>query len=99
MKNPPTQNIPIHIFHWGPCIIRFKISHKFHKDLLEHAYTSRHSSKDYRSKLAGHIKEEYAMGPAFLPESRCGISTHILGESFSLCLPCACEAEPRGTEP
>jgi len=61
MKNPPTQNIPIHIFHWGPCIIRFKISHQFHKDLLEHAYTNRNPSKDYRSKLAGHIKEEYAM--------------------------------------
>ena len=58
MKPP---NIPIHIFHWGPCVIRFKISEQFHKDLLEHAYISRSSNKDYRSNLAGHIREEYAM--------------------------------------
>ena len=58
MKPP---NIPIHIFHWGPCVIRFKISEQFHKELLEHAYISRSSNKDYRSHLAGHIKEEYAM--------------------------------------
>ena len=58
MKPP---NIPIHIFHWGPCVVRFKISEQFHKDLLEQAYISRSSGKDYRTKLAGHIKEEYAM--------------------------------------
>ena len=56
---PPS--IPIHIFHWGPCVIRFKISKKFHKELLEHAYISRSSGKDHRSKLAGHLKEEYTM--------------------------------------
>ena len=56
-----TPNIPIHIFHWGTCVISFKISEKFHKDLLEHAYVSRSSGKDHRSKLAGHLKEEYTM--------------------------------------
>jgi len=61
MKPP---NIPIHIFHWGPCVVRFKISEKFHKDLLEQAYISRSSNKDYRFNLAGHIKEEYAMDRA-----------------------------------
>ena len=55
MKPP---NIPIHIFHWGPCVVRFKISEQFHKDLLEQAYISRSSNKDYRSNLAGHIREE-----------------------------------------
>ena len=58
MKPP---NIPIHIFHWGPWGVRFKISEQFHKDLLEEAYISRSSNKDYRSNLAGHIREEYAM--------------------------------------
>jgi len=58
MKSP---NIPLHIFHWGPCVVRFKISEQFHKDLLEEAYISRSSNKDYRSNLAGHIREEYAM--------------------------------------
>jgi len=56
-----TPNSLIHIFNWGPCIIRFKVSEKFHKALLEHAYISRSSNKDHRSHLAGHIKEEYAM--------------------------------------
>ena len=58
MKPP---NIPLHIFHWGPCVVRFKISEQFRKDLLEEAYISRSSNKDYRSNLAGHIREEYAM--------------------------------------
>lgn len=56
-----TPNIPLHIFHWGPCVVRFKISEPFHKDLLEDANRARQANKDYRTNLAGHIREEYAM--------------------------------------
>ena len=62
IKNKSQQiNIPIHIFNWGPCIVRFKISDQFREALLKEAYKARAEKRDYRKKLAGHIKEEYAM--------------------------------------
>ena len=54
-------NIPIHIFNWGPCVVRFKISTRFQEALLKAAYKSRAENNDYRAKLAGHIKEEYSL--------------------------------------
>ena len=59
IKNESQQiNIPIHIFNWGPCIVRFKISDQFREALLKEAYKARAEKRDYRKKLAGHIKEE-----------------------------------------
>ena len=34
IKNESQQvNIPIHIFNWGPCIVRFKISDRFQRSV------------------------------------------------------------------
>ena len=53
------QEVSYGVLSWGPCIVQLKISEDFHKLLMEEANASRVKELDYRSKLAGVIKEEY----------------------------------------
>tara|TARA_R110002020_G_scaffold58626_1_gene160824 strand:+ start:1005 stop:1688 length:684 start_codon:yes stop_codon:yes gene_type:complete len=48
------------VFQWGPCVMQIKISEEFRKLLLEESAKARKQANDYRSKLAGIIKEEYS---------------------------------------
>ena len=57
-KTPP--KIPVNILNWGPCVMHFRISEEFHKMLVEDGAEMRSQNRDYRMKLAGHIKEEYS---------------------------------------
>ena len=54
------EDISYGIFGWGPCIVHLKISEDFHKKLLVEAAASRKKELDFRTKLAGIIKEEYS---------------------------------------
>ena len=48
------------VLQWGPCIVHLKISEDFQTKLLKGAEEARKQKKDFRSNLAGIIKEEYA---------------------------------------
>ena len=48
------------VLQWGPCIVHLKISEDFQKKLLKGAEEARKNNKDFRSNLAGIIKEEYS---------------------------------------
>ena len=68
------QNVQYGILQWGPCIVHLRISEHFHEKLLTEAKESRKPEQDYRDRLAGIIKEEYAYRnrEMFLPEiSQC----------------------------
>ena len=54
-----TEQIPISIFNWGPCVIKLKIKDEFKKLLLDEAKTS---TEDYRDKLAGILDHETGYG-------------------------------------
>ena len=54
-----TEQIPISIFNWGPCVIKLKIKDEFKKLLLDEAKTS---TEDYRDKLAGILDHESGYG-------------------------------------
>ena len=57
-KAPP--KVPVNILNWGPSVMHFRISEEFHKMLVEDGAEMRSQNRDYRMKLAGHIKEEYS---------------------------------------
>ena len=59
-KKKKQPNVHVNILNWGPFVLHFKISEKFHKLLLEGAKQARIADRDYRTRLAGHIREEYA---------------------------------------
>ena len=48
------------VLQWGPCIVHLKISEDFQKKLLKGGEEARKKNKDFRSNLAGIIKEEYS---------------------------------------
>ena len=54
------KNVTYGILTWGPCVMHLKISEEFQKKLLEEGEASRKLKLDYRSRLAGILKEEYA---------------------------------------
>jgi len=58
-KNKGTE-VKYQVLQWGPCIVHLKISEDFQKKLLKGAEIARKQKKDFRSNLAGIIKEEYA---------------------------------------
>ncbi len=58
-KNKGTE-VKYQVLQWGPCIVHLKISEEFQQKLLKGAEESRKLKKDFRSNLAGIIKEEYA---------------------------------------
>jgi hypothetical protein len=48
------------VLQWGPCIVHLKISEDFQQKLLKGGEEARKKNKDFRSNLAGIIKEEYS---------------------------------------
>ena len=54
-----SEQIPISIFNWGPCVIKLKIKDEFKKLLLDEAKSS---TEDYRDKLAGILDHETGYG-------------------------------------
>ena len=50
-----TEQIPINIFNWGPCVIRVKVKEDFRKLLLDEG---KKSTEDYTTKLAGILDKE-----------------------------------------
>jgi len=58
-KNKGTE-VKYQVLQWGPCIVHLKISEEFQQKLLKGAEEAKKQKKDFRSNLAGIIKEEYA---------------------------------------
>jgi len=58
-KNKGTE-VKYQVLQWGPCIVHLKISEDFQQKLLKGAEEARKKNKDFRSNLAGIIKEEYS---------------------------------------
>ena len=58
-KNKGTE-VKYQVLQWGPCIVHLKISEEFQQKLLKGGEEARKKNKDFRSNLAGIIKEEYA---------------------------------------
>jgi len=54
------KQIPYFFYHWGPCLVRLKVSETLRQMLLKEAYASRKEHLSYRKKIAGVIKEEFA---------------------------------------
>ena len=54
-----TEQIPINIFNWGPCVIRVKIKEHFRKLLLDEG---KKCTEDYTTKLAGILDKEVGYG-------------------------------------
>ena len=50
-----SEQIPISIFNWGPCVVKLKIKDEFKKLLLDEA---KNNTQDYREKLAGILDHE-----------------------------------------
>ena len=50
-----SEQIPISIFNWGPCVVKLKIKDEFKKLLLNEA---KNNTQDYREKLAGILDHE-----------------------------------------
>ena len=50
-----SEQIPISIFNWGPCVVKLKIKDEFKKLLLDEA---KKNTLDYRNKLAGILDHE-----------------------------------------
>ena len=59
-KNKKGVEIKYQVLQWGPCIVHLKISEEFQQKLLKGAEKARKNNKDFRSHLAGIIKEEYS---------------------------------------
>jgi hypothetical protein len=59
-KKTKGVEIKYQVLQWGPCIVHLKISEEFQQKLLKGAESARKAGKDFRSNLAGIIKEEYA---------------------------------------
>jgi len=60
MAKDKGTEVKYQVLQWGPCIVHLKISEDFQKKLLKGAEEARKQKKDFRSNLAGIIKEEYA---------------------------------------
>jgi|TARA_Y100001937_G_C7052172_1_gene299659 uncharacterized protein (TIGR02466 family) len=50
-----SEQIPISIFNWGPCVVKLKIKDEFKKLLLDEAKSN---EEDYTTKLAGILNKE-----------------------------------------
>ena len=59
-KNEKGTEVKYQVLQWGPCIVHLKISENFQQKLLKGAEKARKNNKDFRSNLAGIIKEEYS---------------------------------------
>ena len=59
-KNEKGTEVKYQVLQWGPCIVHLKISEDFQTKLLKGAEEAKKQKKDFRSNLAGIIKEEYA---------------------------------------
>jgi len=60
MEKNKGVEVKYQVLQWGPCIVHLKISEDFQKKLLKGGEEARKKNKDFRSNLAGIIKEEYA---------------------------------------
>jgi len=60
VKNEKGTEVKYQVLQWGPCIVHLKISEDFQQKLLKGGEEARKKNKDFRSNLAGIIKEEYA---------------------------------------
>ena len=60
MEKSKGVEVKYQVLQWGPCIVHLKISEDFQKKLLKGGDEARKKNKDFRSNLAGIIKEEYA---------------------------------------
>jgi|TARA_A100000172_G_scaffold51595_1_gene32475 uncharacterized protein (TIGR02466 family) len=54
-----TEQIPIAILNWGPCVVRLKIKEEFKKLLLDEG---KKCTEDYTTKLAGILDKEVGYG-------------------------------------
>jgi hypothetical protein len=54
-----TEEIKYSYFHWGPFLFYTKITQEECNILIKEGKKCRRKSNDYRSKLAGHLSEEY----------------------------------------
>ena len=59
-KNEKGTEVKYQVLQWGPCIVHLKISEEFQQKLLKGGEEARKQNKDFRSNLAGIIKEEYS---------------------------------------
>ena len=59
-ENEKSIEVKYGVLQWGPSIVHLKISEEFQQKLLKGAEAAKKNKKDYRSNLAGIIKEEYA---------------------------------------
>ena len=50
-----SEQIPISIFNWGPCVVKLKVKDEFKKLLLDEAKSNK---DDYTTKLAGILDKE-----------------------------------------
>jgi|TARA_R100001163_G_C5002002_1_gene150815 uncharacterized protein (TIGR02466 family) len=50
-----SEQIPISIFNWGPCVVKLKVKEEFRKLLLEEGMKN---TEDYTTKLAGILDKE-----------------------------------------
>ena len=55
-----SEQIPISIFNWGPCVVKLKVKDEFKKLLLDEG---KKNNEDYSSKLAGILDKETGYSP------------------------------------
>lgn len=55
-----SEQIPISIFNWGPCVVKLKVKDEFKKLLLDEAKSNK---DDYTTKLAGILDKETGYSP------------------------------------
>ena len=60
MEKNKGVEVKYQVLQWGPCIVHLKISEDFQKKLLKGAEEAKKQKIDFRSNLAGIIKEEYS---------------------------------------
>ena len=60
MEKNKGVEVKYQVLQWGPCVVHLKISENFQQKLLKGAEKARKNNKDFRSNLAGIIKEEYS---------------------------------------
>ena len=55
-----SEQIPISIFNWGPCVVKLKVKDEFKKLLLDEG---KKNKEDYTTKLAGILDKETGYSP------------------------------------
>ena len=55
-----SEQIPISIFNWGPCVVKLKVKDEFKKLLLDEG---KKNNEDYTTKLAGILDKETGYSP------------------------------------